>query len=139
MDTQASQVHDLTRVLNRALNGSAAREPDRTDPRTWRPLFDVKETETEFVVYADLPGIDEDELHFDIEDGVLRITGMREFDHDIEDAEEFIRLERPYGAFRCSIPLTQAADLDYATAKYKRGVLKVRLPKHRAKKDAPAI
>ncbi|HEY0867926.1 MAG TPA: Hsp20/alpha crystallin family protein [Fimbriimonas sp.] len=97
--------------------------------RIYQPPVDVKETHREVVVFADIPGMDEDDIDIAVEGEALIITGCREFDLDSEDPEEFLRIERPYGGFRCMVPLPCAIDFDLATARYKRGVLKVRLPK----------
>jgi len=80
-------------------------------------------------VLIDLPGLDEDAIEIRLDGDLLIVAGEREFDHDYDDAEDFTRLDRPFGPFQCRIPLVHGADLDRATAKYKRGVLKVRLPR----------
>lgn len=129
--TKSPQV-DLTEVLGRAVSGGSGKQTVEDGLRTWRPPVDVKDAAGEFVVFADIPGVDEDEISLNFSEGVLRISAIREFDHDGEDAEEFPRIERPYGRFSCCIDLGQSADFDHATAKYRRGVLKVRLPKRRA-------
>lgn len=95
----------------------------------FHPPVDVKETPTEVVVYVDLPGVDEDELQFCWRERELCICGMRDFNHDTEDAEEFTRIERTFGSFKCQIPLDATVDIDRTTAKYRRGVLKVILPR----------
>lgn len=94
----------------------------------WRPAWDLKETPDETVVLVDLPGVEEDAIEVRLEDGVLIVSGARDFDHDYDDAEDFTHLERPFGPFACRIPVVREADLNGATAKYKRGVLRVRLP-----------
>lgn len=129
MDTEKAKSADLGEVLARAVGGASGRTVGSSQERVIHPPVDVKETSLEFVVYVDLPGIDEDELEITMDDGTLAIRAVREFDHDGEDAEEYTRIERPYGRFECCVPLSTLADLDRATAKYKRGVLKVRLPK----------
>jgi HSP20 family protein len=94
-----------------------------------RPPVDVKFTHREVIVYIDLPGMDEDDIDIASNEESLIVTGVREFDLDSEDPEDFVRIERPYGAFQCVVPLPCPIDFDLATARYKRGVLKVRLPK----------
>lgn len=97
--------------------------------RCYHPLADLKLTSREVVVFIDVPGMDEDDFSIEVEKGELVVTGVRDFDHDSEDAEEFLRIERPYGRFCCRLALPCEVDFALATAKYKRGVLKVRLPK----------
>ncbi|MFI5386328.1 MAG: Hsp20/alpha crystallin family protein [Fimbriimonadales bacterium] len=105
-----------------------ASRPLAEDSQVWEALFDVKETPKEITVLIDLPGVDEDEIDIDVKNDSLQVTAGREFDHDTEDAEEYTKLGRPYGVFGCSISLPKNADPDGMTAKYKRGVLKVRIP-----------
>jgi HSP20 family molecular chaperone IbpA len=54
---------------------------------------------------------------------------VREFDLDNEDPEDYLQIKRPYGPFHIEVPLPSPVDFELATAKYKRGVLKVRMPK----------
>jgi HSP20 family protein len=75
--------------------------------------------------------VDEDELKFNWKPEMLTIGGHRDFDHDAEDAEEYIQIQRTYGHFSCAIPLDRTLDIDQASAKYRRGVLKVRIPRRR--------
>ena len=98
----------------------------------FQPPVDVKETAAEWVVYIDLPGVDEDELRFCWGDQELCICGSRDINHDTEDAEVFTRLERSFGEFRCKIPLDHTVDANRATAKYRRGVLKITLPRFKS-------
>ena len=95
----------------------------------YTPLGDIKESRTAITVYIDLPGIDEDELTIGCENGTLVVFGERDFDHDNEDAEEYSVIDRPYGRFRYRVALEGALDTLNITAKYKRGVLKIRIPK----------
>src|SRR5579862_4626374 len=99
-----------------------------------RPLqtsYDIKATESELSILVDLPGVDEDEMVIAAVGKHLEIVADREFDHDTEDAEEYTHLGRPYGTYVCKVALPGNADTDGMTAKYKRGVLKVRIPMKR--------
>lgn len=103
-------------------------QPISEDTQIWEALFDVKETPKEITVIVDLPGVDEDEISIETKSGALQVCVARDFDHDTEDAEEYSKLGRPYGVFACSVALPINAKPDGMTAKYKRGVLKVRIP-----------
>lgn len=96
-------------------------------------LVDVKHGDTEVVVYADLPGLDEDDIDVVLRGNLLRISGEREFNHDAEDSEEYVQLERPYGRLVREIHVSGNLDEERLTAKYNRGVLKVRIPKMRTR------
>jgi HSP20 family protein len=90
---------------------------------------DLKEDRREYVVFLDLPGVDEDEILLEGFEASLRISAPRDFNHDHEDAEEFIRLERPYGHFETVLTFAKPVLWHHITARYRRGVLKVRVPK----------
>ena len=116
---------------------SRNQEPSTTDPvaalfpevqASWQALFDVKETRKEITILVDLPGVDEDRISIKRVDGSLVIKADREFDHELEDTEEYRRIERPYGQLGCTVSVPDTADTDGMTAKYKRGVLKVHIP-----------
>jgi HSP20 family protein len=108
---------------------AVSREDPTPDAPVWDPPFDVRDSRQEMVVFVDLPGMDEDDIEIHLQNAELRVQGTREFDHDTEDAEEFITIERPYGSFDLHINVPVSVDPEQISAKYKRGVLKVRLPK----------
>lgn len=103
-------------------------KPDDDSPRLVPACWDAKSTCKEMVVFVDLPGVDEDDISIAVESRALKVSVLREFDHDNEDAEEYTHIGRPYGLLSCSVALPPNADTDRMTAKYKRGVLKVRIP-----------
>jgi HSP20 family protein len=122
----------ISQVITCAVSEQIRMESMQIDSEpSFRPPFDIKSTAQEMVVYIDLPGVDEDELKFNWNPEMLTIGGHRDFDHDSEDAEEFVQIQRTYGHFACRIPLDRTVDIDHASAKYRRGVLKVRIPRRR--------
>jgi HSP20 family protein len=105
-------------------------DPARTmEQRSFHVLADVRESGSEYAIFLDVPGVDEDDLNVNWEADELVVSGNREFDHDLEDAEQFIRLERPYGPFQYRTSFQRPVVASAITAKYKRGVLKIRIPK----------
>jgi HSP20 family molecular chaperone IbpA len=95
----------------------------------FRSDYDLKIVPQGATVYVDLPGVDEDEIQVEIDGNNLVISGSRDFDHDNEDAEEFVHIGRGYGQFRIRIELPQDIRPEQIQARYKRGVLKVRIPR----------
>jgi HSP20 family protein len=80
-------------------------------------------------VYAfDLPGIPEDKVSVEVEDGSLTVTGERERTEKTE-GDRFYRFERRFGSFERSIGLPQGVKEDEIKADYKDGVLEIRVPK----------
>ncbi len=113
----------LRAAIGRLVDGGQTMEVSNSIPAA----YDVKEAK-DFTVIVDLPGVGEDEISIEAAGGVLMISANRDFDHDLEDADEYVHFGRPYGTYRCSIPLSAAVDAESMTAKYKRGVLKIRIP-----------
>ena len=94
----------------------------------WSPAIDIKEEPNQFVVFADLPGVDGDDIHISHENGVLTIKGERKFDRR-EEKEGFTRVERFEGQFYRRFSLPETANEDLIQAKYKKGVLEISIPK----------
>ncbi len=92
------------------------------------PTLDVKETEKELVVKAELPGIDEKDIELTIHDGVLSLRGEKKIEHT-DERENYHVMERSYGSFQRSIRLPETIDEDKVEARFDKGVLTVTLPK----------
>lgn len=93
-----------------------------------QPVVDLVDNEKEFVVRAELPGIDKEDLSIEIADNVVEIKGERK-----EEAEQkergFLRKERHYSKFVRRLPLPEEVEADKADAELKDGVLTLKLPK----------
>ena len=96
--------------------------------RRWMPEMDLLETEDAFVLKADLPGMGEDDVNIELEDGTLTVSGERKAEHE-QSGEGYVRVERASGAFRRSLTLPKGVDPEAVTARFDRGVLEVRIPK----------
>ena len=92
------------------------------------PSIDVSETESEFKIDADLPGVDEKDVDVVISDNVLTIKGEKKAEKE-EKKKDFHLVERSYGSFSRSLTLPFAADPNKAKATFKNGVLSISLPK----------
>ena len=120
----ASLQNDMSRLMNGILgaaNGNA-------ESRTWIPPVDVWETDDEVVYAFDLPGMSEDELSIEFEEGSLTISGSRERKDEVSK-EGLYRYERRFGSFSRTIGLPQGVSEDSVKADYKNGVLEVRVQK----------
>jgi len=94
----------------------------------WLPTVDVKETDKELTFKAELPGLTEDDINVELNAGVLTIRGEREFKED-EEKDDYVRIERSYGAFQRTFSIDVPVEADQIKAEYKQGVLTVTLPK----------
>jgi HSP20 family protein len=99
----------------------------------WAPALDVRETEDRFEVTVDLPGMEPGDVAVTFEQGVLTVSGKREFSSETKD-QTYHRIERSYGSFARSIRLPHTADPERIEAAFDKGVLTVRVPKAEAAK-----
>ena len=94
------------------------------------PAMDVTEHDDRFVIHAELPGFDKDDIHISLENGRLAIEAEHstEQKEDGEEGRKVIR-ERRYGRFVRSLDVGRSVDAEAIKAGYKDGVLEVTLPK----------
>ncbi len=105
------------------------REPNGSGAdRTWVPALDVWETEGEVVYAFDLPGIPEDQIAVEFENGALTVSAERERGSEAKQ-DGFYRYERRVGSFSRTISLPEGVTEDGITASHKNGVLEVRVRK----------
>ena len=94
----------------------------------WMPAVDVQETETEYLIKADLPEVKKEDVKVTVHDGVMTIEGERKLEKE-EKGKKFHRIEREYGRFVRKFTLPDGADEAKVAAEFKDGVLNVRVPK----------
>ena len=112
--------------MSRFMNGLF--EGDGRTTQSWVPTADVWETEDEVVYAFDLPGIPEDKISVELDEGALTITADREREPKVEEGRYF-RFERRFGTFSRTIGLPQGVSEDAVTAHYEHGVLQVHVRK----------
>lgn len=94
----------------------------------WSPPVDVSETDKEYTVRAELPGLDPKDLDISVTENQLVLSGEKK--ETVEKREKgYYHTESHYGSFRRSIPLPGAIDSTKAEAEYKNGVLTIHLTK----------
>ncbi len=97
-----------------------------------RIRLDVKESEQGYTVLAELPGVAKDDIHVEIDGGLVTLRAEVK-QHDAQrEGERVVRSERYYGTVARSIQLPVEIDDGEASAKYDHGVLTLSLPKRRA-------
>jgi HSP20 family protein len=94
----------------------------------WAPSVDLSETDKEYVVHLEAPGIHKENLDVSLENNVLTLSGTREM-HKEEEGEEYIWREREEGRFVRSLRLPKGVVEGKVLATYEDGVLVIRLPK----------
>ena len=95
---------------------------------TWAPSVDIYETPNELVVKADLPDVAEKDIDIRVENNLLTIRRERKFEKNVSE-DNYLRVERTYGAFSRSFSLPNTVNAEAIHAEYKNGVLTVNLPK----------
>lgn len=113
---------EMNRFFDDAGTSSAARVSN------FDPKIDVKETPTEFVLSAEFPGMDKDEIILELKDNSLTLSGEKRFEQEKKEGERTY-IERSYGSFLRSFPFETEIDEDNATAEMKNGVLTIKVPK----------
>src|SRR3990170_837736 len=100
----------INRMFDDTIRTLYPTDGEELDKGTWAPAVDIYETNDSFVVSADLPGLNKDEIQIDLKDNTIRV-------------------ERAYGSFVRSFTLPQNVDPEKIKAKYKEGVLEMTIPK----------
>ena len=126
------EVAALQNEMSRVMNSVFGSEGNGQTTRSWVPAVDVWETEKEVVYAFDLPGIPEDTINIEFEEGALTISGERKRTQEQSD-ERFYRFERRFGSFARTIGLPQGVSENDINAEYRDGVLEV----HVSKPEAP--
>jgi HSP20 family protein len=112
--------------------------PELFGSRSW-PKVDVEETDAEYRVVAELPGLNEKDVELTLRENVLAISGEQKDERE-EKANGRYYAERFYGRFHRAVPLEREVDAESAAATFNNGVLTVILPKSpRAQDDARRI
>jgi HSP20 family protein len=100
----------------------------------WAPTADISETEKEYLVKAELPGVKREDVKVTVEQGVLTIQGERKEEKE-EKGEKRHRVERVHGTFFRSFSLPENAAAGDIRAESKDGVLFVHIPKVKIEKS----
>ena len=95
---------------------------------TWHPSVDISENENAFVLKAELPGVNREDINIDINNKTLTLKGEKKFEEKTEK-ENYVRVDRRYGSFSRTFTLSDKVDTENVKAAYKDGVLEVTLPK----------
>ena len=123
---------------------------------SWTPRSDIHETDKEFIIDAELPGVPKENVSLEVKDGVLTLKGTKESrkeeqspndtDVDMNGADKqsndkqsgekkqsgkhiWHRIERSYGSFTRSFVLPEGVATDKISAAFKDGILTVTIPK----------
>ena len=93
----------------------------------WSPPVEVRQQGNNIVVSAELPGLSKDDVHVEVTDEGLAISGERKREHE-ERREGYYHSERSYGRFYRLVPLPENANVDQVRASFNNGVLEITAP-----------
>ncbi len=119
---------EMNRLFDTLFDAPAPANGGANGVRRWIPAMDLVETEDDFILRADLPGLSEGDVNVEFDDNVLTVSGERKAEHE-ERKEGYYRVERASGSFSRSLTLPEGVDADAVTASFDKGVLEVHVPK----------
>lgn len=129
-----SPFRDFDSIFDRYFSQAGRLPSGSAKELDWRPSADISETRSHYVIKAQIPDVDKDDVHVAVENGVLTISGERRFEKE-EETETTHRIESMYGKFSRSFALPGDADDAAISAKSRNGMLEIRIPKKTETKD----
>ena len=94
----------------------------------WNPAVDISESDSSFLVNAEIPGMTKNDIKISIEDDVLTLSGEKKLEKK-EDKKNYHRAERLHGKFERSFHIPREVKIDQIKADYENGILSVNIPK----------
>ncbi|TAJ80745.1 MAG: Hsp20/alpha crystallin family protein [Gallionellaceae bacterium] len=114
----------LNRIFGRAPSPDSSQ--DLLAIADWLPSTDVSETDSEYLIKVEIPGVNKEDVKVFVQDGLLTMQGERKMDKE-EKGKKFHRIERSYGRFVRSFRIPDDADENTVKAEFKDGMLNVKL------------
>ena len=131
---------DVDDVFDRFFAESMRRWPRQgaatQPPREWAPAADVRETDGEYLIKAELPEVRKEDVSITVQDGVLTLAGERK-QEKVDEQEKIHRIERFYGSFARRFALPENADEQGIRAESRDGVIVIHIPKQRVVEPQP--
>lgn len=118
-------ISDFDRIFDSMLNIDF---PMHHAGKSYSPAMDAHETEKEFFLSADMPGLNKKDISIDVHDGVITIKGER-IKEDKESFDSYRIHERQFGSFNRSFRLPDNVNEGKIAAKFTNGELMITLPK----------
>jgi HSP20 family protein len=128
---------NLARQMNKLMDQLHKGYYNFCPSETWTPNVNLYETETDYLVCADISGVDKDKIDLIVADQRLKLRGQREVPSSPDEAEDGdsnrkVRvhlMEIDHGSFCREVELPQDVDKDRISASYRNGMLWVQIPK----------
>lgn len=117
---------DADDIFSRFMMRPLLREGMEMEPQI---KMDVKEADGKYLVKAEIPGVNKDDIHVTVEGNRVSISAEVKQEKETKEGERVIRCERSYGMASRSFTLADEIDQSNVQAKYNNGVLELTLPK----------
>ena len=117
---------DVDDMFNRFMMRPLLREGMEVGPQI---KMDVKEADGKYLVKAEIPGVNKDDIHVSVEGNRVSISAEVKQEKEVKEGERVIRCERSFGMASRSFTLADEVDQSQVQAKYNNGVLELTLPK----------
>ena len=115
-------------LFNDLFDDNLGRAPARPSARQWYPAVDVLESKDAYLIRAELPGMNREEIKIEVKDGNLVLSGETKAEKPA-DGVEYRHVERVAAKFWRSFSLPETANPEGIEASYKDGILEIRVPK----------
>ena len=119
-------IHEMDELFHNRLASVLGGE--RVQSVAWSPVVDIEETELNYLIRAELPGLSKEKVKVTVKDGVLTLSGERDLERKVE-GKTFHHIERSHGTFTRSFTLPENTDSESVSANYKDGLLEIRVAK----------
>ncbi|HEU0188958.1 MAG TPA: Hsp20/alpha crystallin family protein [Gallionella sp.] len=117
---------DVDDMFNKFMMRPLLREGMEIEPQI---KMDVKEADGKYVINAEIPGVNKDDIHVTVDSNRVSISAEVKQEKETKEGERVIRSERSYGMASRSFTLADEVDQSKVQAKYNNGVLELTLPK----------
>jgi len=119
---------EINALFDNFFRGGFESEPFESRMGAFAPHIDVSESDKEIKVSAELPGMDEKDIDVLLQNNMLTVKGEKKEEKE-DKGKDYYHMERSYGSFSRTIPLTVEVQSEKVAATFKKGVLTVILPK----------
>jgi HSP20 family protein len=119
---------NIRSVFDELFDNNFERASAQTGRSTWYPPVDVLESKDSYLIRAELPGMNKEDIKVELKEGTLVLSGERKAEKPAEGVE-YRHMERLNAKFWRSFSLPETVKQDGIEAAYKDGVLEIRVPK----------
>jgi len=113
---------EMNRYFSLTRAGAANQEQD------WMPAVDIREEDNQYLLTADIPGVNRKDIEITLEEGVLTVKGERNTETDVSE-QGYRRRERTHGTFMRQFTLPDTVNATGISASARDGVLEITIPK----------